>query len=102
MGWDPHGDGLMGAAEVVVGHPGIPDLWGVVEGVEPAAAQQFGPEGLVEAFDLAGGGRAADPVSRWVMPCSRQMRLTSTSPGWGPSRPVNTLPLSVNSSSGAP
>jgi hypothetical protein len=30
------------------------------EGVEAAAGQQLGSEGLVEAFDLAGGGRAAD------------------------------------------
>jgi hypothetical protein len=34
---------------------------GVVEGVEAAAGQQLSPQGLVEAFDLAGGGRAADP-----------------------------------------
>jgi len=25
------------------------------------AGQQLGPQGLVEPFDLAGGGRAADP-----------------------------------------
>jgi hypothetical protein len=34
---------------------------GVVEGVEAVAGHQLGPQGLVEAFDLAGGGRAADP-----------------------------------------
>jgi hypothetical protein len=30
------------------------------EGVEAAAGQQLGSQGLVEGFDLAGGGRAAD------------------------------------------
>ncbi|HEU4397321.1 MAG TPA: hypothetical protein VFU54_05720 [Actinomycetota bacterium] len=33
---------------------------GLGQGVEAAAGQQLGSEGLVEAFDLAGGGRAAD------------------------------------------
>jgi hypothetical protein len=43
-------------------------------------------------------------VSRWVMPFSRQILSNSTStatPGlWN--RPVNTLPLSVSTSSGMP
>jgi hypothetical protein len=46
--------------EVVVGHPGIQQLLGLGEGVEAAAGEQLGPQGLVELFDLAGGGRAAD------------------------------------------
>ena len=43
-------------------------------------------------------------VSRWVMPFSRQILSNSTSTGtpglWN--RPVNTLPLSVSTSSGIP
>jgi len=30
------------------------------EGVEAVAGEQLGPQRLVEAFDLAGGGRATD------------------------------------------
>ena len=51
LGWDQHGDGLVGAAGVVVGHPGVQDPLGVVERVEAAAGPQLGPQGLVEAFD---------------------------------------------------
>jgi hypothetical protein len=36
------------------------------------------------------------------MPFSLQIRSKSTSTGWGPNRPVNTLPLSVRISSGIP
>jgi hypothetical protein len=61
LGWDLHGDGLVGAVEVVVGDPGVQQLLGLGQGVEAVAGQQLGSEGLVEAFDLAGGGRAADP-----------------------------------------
>jgi hypothetical protein len=55
LGWDQHGDGLVGAAEVVVGHPGIQHLLGLGERVEAVAGEQFGSQGLVEPFDLAGG-----------------------------------------------
>ena len=42
-------------------------------------------------------------VSRWVMPFSRQIRSNSTSAGRGlRNRPVNTVPLSVSTSSGTP
>ncbi len=41
-------------------------------------------------------------VSRWVMPFSRQILSNSTSVSDRPNRPVNTLPLSVNISSGTP
>jgi hypothetical protein len=42
------------------------------------------------------------PVWRWEIPFSRQIRSNMTSTGWGPNRPVNTLPLSVRTSSGIP
>ena len=60
MNWDLHGDDLVGTLGVVVGHPGVQDLLGMGEGVEAVAGEQLGPQGLVEAFDLAGGGRATD------------------------------------------
>lgn len=41
-------------------------------------------------------------VSRWVIPFSRQIRSNSTSPGRARRRPVNTVPLSVRTSSGRP
>ena len=42
-------------------------------------------------------------VSRWVMPFSRQIRSNSTSAGRGlMNRPVNTVPLSLSTSSGTP
>jgi hypothetical protein len=59
-GRDSHGDGLVGALGVVVGNPGVQQLLGLGQGVEAAAGEQLGSQGLVEAFDLAGGGRAAD------------------------------------------
>jgi hypothetical protein len=61
LGRDDHGEGLVWPAGVVVGHPGIQHLLGLGEGVKASAAQQLNSQGLVEAFDLAGGGRAADP-----------------------------------------
>jgi hypothetical protein len=60
-GRDEHGDGVVRTLGVVVVNPGIQYLLGVVGRVEAATGQQLGPEGLVESFDLAGGGRAADP-----------------------------------------
>jgi hypothetical protein len=42
------------------------------------------------------------PVNRWVMPRSRHSRSNNTTPGGRPNRPVNTLPLSLSSSSGSP
>ena len=42
-------------------------------------------------------------VSRWVMPFSRQIRSNSTSAGLAlMNRPVNTVPLSLSTSPGAP
>jgi hypothetical protein len=56
-----HGDGLVGAAEVVVGHPGIQHLLGLGEGVKAPVGQQLNAQGLVESLDLAGRGGTADP-----------------------------------------
>jgi hypothetical protein len=63
LGRDGHGDGLVGTLGVVVLHPGIHRLLGNGQRWEAPAGQQLGPEGLVEPFDLAGGGRAAGGVS---------------------------------------
>jgi len=52
-----------------------------------------------------GNDRSGDRglVSRWLMPFSRQIRSNSTSAGRGlMNRPVNTVPLSVSTSSGTP
>jgi hypothetical protein len=66
--------------------------------------EQFALEGLVEALDLPRGVGERTLVRRWVMPFSRQIRSNNTSTGtpglWN--RPVNTLPLSVRTSSGTP
>jgi hypothetical protein len=59
---------------------------GLGEGVEPAAGQQLGPQGLVEAFDLAGGGRAADSGAQMVMPRSRHT-LRALARSISPARP---------------
>ena len=101
-GRDGHGDGLVGAAEVVVGDPGIHDLLGVVEGVEAAAGEQLGPQGLVESLDLAGGGRAADPGEQVGDLLFAADAVEQHLGRVGPSRPVKTLPLSVRTSSGLP
>jgi hypothetical protein len=50
----------VGTLGVVVDHPGIQHLLGQGQRFEPAAGQQLGPQGLVEAFDLAGGSGGAD------------------------------------------
>jgi hypothetical protein len=75
---------------------------GLGQRIEAVTGQQLGSEGLVEAFDLAGGGRAADagePVGDALVPADAvEQQLTRV----GPSRPEKTLPLSVNSSSGMP
>jgi hypothetical protein len=93
-GRDGHGNGLVGAVVVVVVNPGIQDLLGVVEGVEPAAGQQLGSEGLVEPFDLAGGGRAADPGEPVGDALFAADAVEQDLGRVGSSRPVNTLPLS--------
>ena len=41
-------------------------------------------------------------VRMCLIPFSRQILSNSTSPDPGPNRPVNTLPLSVNTSCGTP
>jgi hypothetical protein len=92
----------MGAAEVVVGHPGIQDLLGVVERVEAAAGQQLGSQGLVEPLDLAGGGGGTDPGEQVGDPLLAADAVEQHLAGVGPRRPVKTLPLSVKSSSGLP
>jgi hypothetical protein len=56
----------MRAAEVVVGHPGVQELLGLLERVEAVAGQQFGSEGLVESFDLAGGVAPFDGQGWWL------------------------------------
>jgi hypothetical protein len=102
LGRDGHGDGLVGAAEVVVGHPGVQDLLGLGQGVEAAAGQQRSPQRLVEGFDLAGGGRAADPGAPVGGAVFAAGAVEQHLGRVGPSRPVNTLPLSVSTSSGLP
>jgi hypothetical protein len=64
--------------------------------------EQLELQALVEPFDLAVVVGERTLVSRWVMPFSRQIRSKSTSTGGRWNRPVKTLPLSVNTSSGTP
>jgi hypothetical protein len=60
LGRVDHGEGLVWPVDVVVVNPGVHRLLGLGQGIEAAAGQQLGSEGLVEAFDLAGGGRTTD------------------------------------------
>ena len=65
--------------------------------------QQLALQRLVQPsiFPVVVGDRGF--VSRGVMPFSRQIRSNSTSAGRGlMNRPVNTVPLSVSTSSGHP
>jgi len=65
--------------------------------------QQLILQRLVQPLDLPRGGRGPGLVRRAVMPFSRQIRSNSTSAGRGlMNRPVNTVPLSVRTSSGTP
>jgi hypothetical protein len=64
------------------------------ERLEPAAREQLGPQGLVEAFDLAGGGRAADPGKPVSNPLFAADAVEQHLGRVGPRRPVKTLPLS--------
>jgi hypothetical protein len=66
--------------------------------------QKLALQGLVQALDFPGGGRRVDLGEPVGNPVSRQIRSNNTSTGtpglWN--RPVNTLPLSVSTSSGTP
>jgi len=65
--------------------------------------QQFILQGLMQPLDLARVVGDLGLVCRAVMPFSRQIRSNSTSAGRGlMNRPVNTVPLSVRTSSGTP
>jgi len=65
--------------------------------------QQLVLQGLVQPLDLPVVVGDLGLVRRAVMPFSRQIRSNSTSAGRGlMNRPVNTVPLSVRTSSGTP
>jgi hypothetical protein len=49
---------------VVALHPAIKHLLGSSQALEALPGDQLGPQGLMEAFDLAGGGWAADPSAQ--------------------------------------
>jgi hypothetical protein len=67
-----HADRLVRTAAVVVIDPVVDHLLGHLQAPKRwQGGQQLGPQGLVEAFDLAGGGRAADagePMGDGVLP----------------------------------
>jgi hypothetical protein len=67
---------------------------GLGEGVEAAACEQLGLQRLVEPFDLAGGGRAADPGEPVGDLLFAADAVEQDLGRVGSSRPVNTLPLS--------
>ena len=65
--------------------------------------EEIGLQGLVQRSTLPVVVGEYGLVSRCLMPFFRQIRSNSTSAGRGlPNRPVNTLPLSVSTSSGMP
>ena len=73
-------------------------------GERPVHVEQLALQGLVQPLDLAGRGRRAglgQPVGDAVLPADPVEQHLRRTPGlWN--RPVNTLPLSVSTSSGIP
>jgi hypothetical protein len=102
LGRDGHGDPLVGTLGVVVVNPGVHRLLGQGQRWEAPPGQQLSSEGLVEAFDLAGGGRAADPGAPVGDAAFAADAIEQDFAGVGAEGPVKTLPLSVRSSSGLP
>jgi hypothetical protein len=94
----------VGPVGVVVLPPGIQGGLQGGDGPEPAAVvQQLDLQRLVQPLELACGRRGGGLGEPLVMPFSRQIRSNSTSAGRGlMNRPVNTVPLSVSTSSGTP
>jgi hypothetical protein len=102
LGWSGHAKRLVWAKGVVAGDPVVQHLLSFGQALEALAGEQLGPKRLVEAFDLAGGGRAADPGTQ-VGDALLAADAVEQHLGRVRAEPAGEhLPLSVRTSSGIP
>jgi hypothetical protein len=93
VGWWPVADALVGPGGVVVHHPGVQSLLGLLDGVEQLSVEELAAHRLVQPLDLAGGGRRVGRRQQVADAVVVAEAVEQHRPGTGPNRAVNTLPL---------